>query len=115
MSNTKVMTLNTIVRTKTKGERATRDTPAVPPVTETIKPFTIINVSSADLKDLLAAGAVTTDIDGRAKEDLSSVDEMSDAAHAEAQKRADEAAKAKAEADKKAAGSKTPSKTDPLV
>lgn len=113
MSKTKVMTLHTIIRTKTPGQRGTRDTPAVAPVTETIKPFSIINVTDAELKDFLAAGSVTAEIDGRAREDLSATEEMSDAAQAEAQKRADEAAKAKAEADKKAA--KAGGKADPLV
>jgi hypothetical protein len=129
-ATTKVMALHTIERMKTPGTRATKDTLGVPPVTETIKPFTAFNATADEVKDYLAQGAITKDIDGRMLLDLTSTDEMSDKAQAEAQRVADETAKAeaarkaadaeeaaKAEAARKAADAKKTGngKTDPLV
>jgi hypothetical protein len=115
-TKTKVMALHTIERMKTPGTRATKDTPGVRPVTETIKPYTVFNATAEELKDFEKNGAVTREIDGRALLDLSSTEEQSDKAQVEAQRVADEAAKAKAAADaKKAEADKKAGKTDPLV
>ncbi len=64
---TKVLALHTVQRTLKPGTAATRDTAAVKPVTESLKPGTLFVIEDDHGKDselafLLAAKAVTTDI-----------------------------------------------------
>lgn len=90
----KVMTLHTIARTKTPGKHATANSPAIPPVTENVPPYSIITVSKQELDDYEPMGAVTTEIDGRAQKDYTADEEDAEDAQKEAQRRAVEASRA---------------------
>lgn len=64
---TKVIALHTVIRTLKPGVAATRDTPAVRPVTEELKPGTVFvidndNGPTSELAELLAAKAVSTEV-----------------------------------------------------